>query len=198
MAAERRIIHDHCCAVMIDVQPFFLSHMGKRRRAKLKANIANFIDLIDYYDIPLVVTLEQPVDEKGVLPKTIKKRLPKGQPIFGKDAFDLCKEEPIKRHLAELEKTQVIVAGCETDVCVLQSCLGLLNLGYTVFVVEELIFSSATNVDAAIARMRSEGVVFLSYKTLYYELLETVEGPIRQPRGRVTREFPHDIPDTAL
>jgi nicotinamidase-related amidase len=198
MRAPKRIVPDHCCAVIVDVQPFFLSCLGKHRRARLKTNIANFAALADYYDIPLVVTVERPVEDKGPLPRAIKKRLPAGQPIFGKDSFDLCKDEPIKRHLAGLEKTQVIIAGCETDVCVLQSCLGLLELGYTVFVVEELIFSSARKVEAAIARMRSEGVVFLSFKSLYYELLETVDGPIRQPRGRAARKFPEEIPDTAI
>ena len=56
----------------------------------------------------------------------------------------------------------MIVAGCETDVCVLQSCLGLLDLGYEVFAVEELLFSSAGDVAAAKARLRAEGVVFLT------------------------------------
>ena len=68
------------------------------------------------------------------------------------------------------------MAGCETDVCVLQSCLGLLGLGYDVYVVEELVFSSSRNVDAAIARMKAAGAVFLTYKSLYYELIEAVDG----------------------
>ena len=97
-------------------------------------------------------------------------------------------------HLTGLKKRQIIVAGCETDVCVLQSCLGLLSLGYDVFVVEELIFSSAQNVAAAIERMKAAGVVFLSYKTLYYELLESVDGPDLA----TSQEFPDDLPDVAV
>src|SRR4029077_13807761 len=93
-----------------------------------------------------------------------------------KDFFDLTREKKIADHLARLKRTQVVVAGCETDVCVLQSCLGLLELGYQVFVVEELLFSSSRNVEAAVARMRAEGAVLLSYKTLFYELVAAVEG----------------------
>jgi len=55
----------------------------------------------------------------------------------------LTKEKKIADYIARLKNKQVIVAGCETDVCVLQSCLGLLALGYDVFVVEELVFSSS-------------------------------------------------------
>jgi hypothetical protein len=82
---------------------------------------------------------------------------------------------------------------------VLQSCLGLLSLCYEVYVMEELIFSSSPNADAAIARMKAEGVVFSTYKTLYYELIEAVEG------GRHTEKlledygpFPNDLPDSSL
>jgi hypothetical protein len=64
---------------------------------------------------------------------------------------------------------------------------------------EELIFSSVRNVDAAIARMKAEGVIFSTYKSLYYELIEAVEG------GRHTEKFlaaygplPDDLPDTAV
>ena len=77
---------------------------------------------------------------------------------FEKDFFDLTKETKIKAHLTRLKRKQMIVAGCETDVCVLQSCLGLLDLGYEVFAVEELLFSSAQRVSAAqgpVCRLRA-------------------------------------------
>jgi hypothetical protein len=91
------------------------------------------------------------------------------------------------------------VAGCETDVCVLQSCLGLLDLGYDVYAVEELVFSSSRNVDAAIARMKAEGAVFLTYKSLYYELLEAVEGGRHRENVLATLgPFPDDLPDAAV
>jgi nicotinamidase-related amidase len=134
------------------------------------------------------------VDIKGSLPKEIAKLLGDRTRTFEKDFFDLCKEKEIKGHLERLKKRQAIVVGCETDVCVLQSCLGLLSLGYEVFVVEELIFSSSRDVDAAIARMQAEGVVFLTYKTLYYELMESVEGPYLS----TSEPFPDDLPDSAV
>jgi nicotinamidase-related amidase len=197
MTTAKRIVPERCCAAIIDVQPFFLSLTDKRLRAKIRTNIANLVCLLDYYKIPIVATLERPVDAKGGLPKEIKRRLPAGAPIFEKNSFDLCKEPAIARRLKALNKKQIIVAGCETDVCILQSSLGLLNLGYEVFVIEELVFSSARNVDAAVARMKSEGVVFSSYKTLYYELMETVEGPLRPRQARAADSFPDDLPDTA-
>src|SRR5262249_493951 len=131
--------------------------------------------------------------------KEIDRYLRGAAKIFEKDFFDLTKEKKISDYIACLNKKQVIVAGCETDVCVLQSCLGLLDLGYDVYVTEELVFSSSRNVDAAIARMKAEGAVFLTYKSLYYELIEAAEGG--RHRENVVATFgpcPHDLPDTAV
>ena len=176
MQAVKRIVADRCCGVIIDLQGFFLSQVDKRLGAKIKTNTGNLVRLLNYFQIPIVVTLERPVDFKGFLPKEIGKHLDDRAQTFEKNFFDLCRDTKIKAHLARLKKRQAIVAGCETDVCVLQSCLGLLELGYEVFVIEELIFSSSQNVGAAIARMKAEGVVFSTYKSLYYELIEAVDG----------------------
>ena len=194
----KRIVPDHCWGVIIDVQEFFLSQADTRLRSRIKTNTRNFARLLGYFRVPIVVTLERPVDQKGSLPKEIEKHLSGLAETFEKDFFDLTREKKIRDFLGRLKKRQVIVAGCETDVCVLQSCLGLLGLGYEVYVVEELLFSSSRNVDSAIARMKAEGAIFLTYKSLYYELIEAVEGgrhseQIVQTFGR----FPDDLPDSA-
>jgi len=194
MTAVKRILPDRCCGVIVDLQGFFLAQVEKRLAFRIKVNTGNLVRLLNCFRIPLIVTLERPVDRKGRLPEEIGKHLGDRAQVFEKDYFDLCKDKTIKSHLARLKKRQVIVAGCETDVCVLQSCLGLLDLGYEVFVIEELIFSSARNVEAAIARMKAEGVIFMSYKTLYYELLESVDGP----SFNSSEPFPGDLPDAAV
>jgi isochorismate hydrolase len=145
------------------------------------------------------VTLETPVDQKGSLPKEINKYLGDLTELFEKNFFDLTKDEKIKVHLERLNRKQVVLAGCETDVCVLQSCLGLLSLGYEVYLVEELLFSSSRNVESAIARMQVAGAAFLTYKSLYYELLESVGGCGHAEKMREAfGPFPDDLPDSAV
>jgi len=199
MTMVRRITRDHCCGAIIDVQEFFLSQAGNRLlRSRIEKNMMSFARLLGYFRVPIVATLERPIYDKGPLPERIKRYLDGHAELFEKGFFDLTKENKIKSHLARLKKTQVIIVGCETDVCVLQSCLGLLALGYEVYVVEDLLFSSSRNVESAIARMKAEGAVFLTYKTLYYELIEAVQA------GRHTEKmlesfgpFPDDLPDCA-
>ena len=194
----RRIVPERCVGAIIDVQGFFLSQAVAHPRSRLKANTRNLVRLLGYFRIPVVVTLERPIDQKGALPGEIERHLGKHAQTFEKDFFDLTREKKIRDHLVRLNKTQAIIAGCETDVCVLQSCLGLLELGYEVYLVEDLLFSSSRNVEPAMARMRAEGAVFLTYKSLYYELIAAVEG------GRHAHKmlaafgpFPGDLPDCA-
>lgn len=196
----RRIVANRCCGVIVDVQGFFLSQLDAQTRKRIEAGTADLVRLLGYFRIPVVATLERPVDSKGGLPDEIGDYLG-GLPgklaaVLEKDFFDLTHEPRIKAHLKGLKRKQAIVTGCETDVCVLQSCLGLLGLGYEVYVVEDLLFSSAREVEAAKDRLRAEGVVFLTYKTLYFELLEAI-GDSSHVDGLVKKlgAFP-DIPES--
>jgi nicotinamidase-related amidase len=197
----KRIVPDDCWGAIIDVQEFFISQAGKHLAPRIKTNTRNFARLLGYFKIPVVVTLERPVGLKGRMPKEIERQTQgrgRAEP-FEKDFFDLTKEKTIRDHIKRLKKKQAILAGCETDVCVLQSCLGLLELGYEVYVVEDLLFSSARNVDAALARMKAEGAVFLTYKTLYYELVTAVEGNRHTEKMlEAFGPFPDDLPDCTV
>jgi isochorismate hydrolase len=194
----KRLVPDRCVGALVDVQGFFLSQARTRSPSKIKANTRNLARLLGYFRIPIVVTLERPVYLKGLLPNEIKKQLGDQAEVFEKDFFDLTKEKKIRNYLDRLKRKQVVVAGCETDVCVLQSCLGLLGLGYEVYVVEDLLFSASRNVEAAIARMKAEGAVFLTYKSLYYELIAAVDGGPQAERMLETfGPFPDDLPDFA-
>lgn len=195
----RRIIPDQCLGIIIDVQKFFLSQAVGRAPLAITLNISNFARLLGYFRIPILVTLERPVDTKGGLPDEINQQLGASSKRFEKDFFDLTREDQIRHHLAGLNRKQAIVAGCETDVCVLQSCLGLIDLGYEVYVVDDLTFSSSPNVASALGRMKSEGAVLLTYKTLYYELFAAVDGGRHADETmRSLGPAPDDLPDCAV
>ena len=194
----RRIVRDQCLGVIIDVQEFFLSQVETQLRSGLENNLVNFARLLGYFKVPTLVTLERPVEDKGTLPTEIRKHLCRSNQTFEKDCFDLTKERTIRDFVRRSKKKQIIAVGCETDVCVLQSCLGLLDLGYETYIVEDLLFSSSGNVEASIARMRAEGAILLTYKSLYYELVEAVEGG--RHSKKIIAEFgpiPEDLPDAA-
>ena len=195
----KRIVPENCLGAIIDVQEFFLSQVGRRNCSKIKVNIKNLIRLLGYFKIPIILTLERPVEQKGIVPAEIGDHTGDLIETFEKSFFDLTKEKKIRDGIGRRRRRQIVVAGCETDVCVLQSCLGLLGLGYEVYVVQELVFSSSRNVDSAITRMQAEGATLMTYKTLYYELIEAVEGS-RHTEKMLERfgPFPDDLPDFAV
>jgi len=198
MTGTKRILSDQCCGAIIDYQDYFLAQLEPRSRARLSRNMGSFARLLAYMRIPTIVTLERPVDRKGAVPAAVTATLGSAAKSFEKSFFDLTKEKPIRTYLKRLNKKQVVVAGCETDVCVLQSCLGLLDLGFNVFAVEELLFSSASHTDAAVERLKAAGVTFVSYKTLFFELTEAVvDGPHADKMIARLGAFPDDIPEDA-
>jgi len=187
----KRIVADQSCGIIIDVQESFLSQLDGRERSKIIGRTRRFARLLDQFKVPIVVTLERPVNEKGSLPQEVKERLGSAAETFEKNFFDLSREKQIRDHLANLKKKQIIVAGAETDVCVLESCLGLLGLGYEVFVVENLLFSSSQNVHSATGRMKAEGATFLTYKSLFYALTAAVETQKAvETSGSVSKDLP--------
>lgn len=198
MTSTKRILADQCCSAIIDYQDCFLEQLEPRSRARLGRNMASFARLLAYLRIPTIVTLERPVDRKGAVPPRFKATLGSATKVFEKSFFDLTKEKPIRTYLKGLKKKQIVVAGCETDVCVLQSCLGLLDLGFDVFAVEELLFSSTSRTDVAVERLKNAGVIFLTYKTLFFELTEAVaDGPHADKMIARLGAFPDDLPEDA-
>lgn len=159
-----------CCGIIIDVQDYFLEELTPERRSFILQGTLQLAQLWSDLKIPIIATLERPISSKGKLPEVFGSF--SNIKILEKDFFDLGKEPHIREHLRALGRKQIILAGCETDVCVLQSCLGLLQAGYEVYVVEDFIFSSTSQVSSSIQRMRDSGAILLTYKSLFHELLE--------------------------
>jgi nicotinamidase-related amidase len=69
----------------------------------------------------------------------------------------------------------VVLVGCETDVCVAQSAIGLQSAGFACVVVEDATFSRGEMHERGLVRLTSEGVVRNHAKGVTYEWLRTVD-----------------------
>jgi nicotinamidase-related amidase len=73
---------------------------------------------------------------------------------------------------------QVVVAGCEAHVCLLQTALGLRSRGYDVFAVHDACGSRRERDKAlAMERLRQAGAVLASLEMVAFEWLRTCEHP---------------------
>ena len=188
MASSLTARADDLAIVVIDVQPFFLNGWMAGPTEPLLARLEYLLGLATVFDLPCLATFEEPTAETGWLPDRLERFFPAHGQRHTKRTFDCCGEPPIVAALAGMGRSQIAVAGGETDVCVLQSVLGLIGAGYQVFLLEDALFSSEPQVGPAIRRMEVAGAVPSTVKTLSYELRRSVGEP--GPRDRLAERFP--------
>jgi nicotinamidase-related amidase len=163
-----RIIKERCAAIMIDAQERLFPFIFENE--KLTKNLTILIQGLKALSIPIFIT-EQYVKGLGPTIEPIATLLSTHQRIE-KMSFSCCDEPRVMEGIAVSGKENVIVAGIESHVCVLQTVLDLKRNGYHPVVVEDCVSSRNPNdKKVAIERMRQEGAVITTYESLLFELL---------------------------
>ncbi|MBA3450370.1 MAG: isochorismatase family protein [Chloroflexia bacterium] len=178
--------------VVIDVQPYFLDGWMAGESKPLLARLEFLLALATVYDLPLLATFEQPIAQKGWLPERLEPFFPAHGQRHTKQTFNCCGEASILDAIAGLGRSQIALAGAETDVCVLQSTLGLIEAGYQVFLLEDALFSSESFVSPALRRMEQAGAIPSTVKVLSYELRRSIAAPCPE------HVFPERVPGLSL
>lgn len=94
--------------------------------------------------------------------------------------FDACEAglATLVRDARTPAPTEVVIAGCEAHVCLLQTALGLLRAGLRVHVVADASGSRlASNHVLAMQRLRDAGALIVSYEMVAFEWLHGCEHP---------------------
>lgn len=93
--------------------------------------------------------------------------------VLEKMYFSCAREPACMASLKDLQRHQVVVAGTETHVCVLQSALGLKAEGYQPFVIADASSSRRTSDhEAGLRRMRDAGCAVVTTEMVLFEWLE--------------------------
>ncbi len=109
------------------------------------------------------------------MPDRLEKVFPDQGFKFIKRTYNSCLEPTIREAIRKSGVEQFAVAGAETDVCIMQSVLGLLEMGYQVFLLEDCLFTSESSPGPAIRRMYQAGAIPATFKSLAYELAVSVD-----------------------
>ena len=125
-------------------------------------------------EIPIVVTEEEP-ERNGSTASLIGEHLPQGTPVLRKGTFGLAASPEILAAVRDTGRRTAVVAGCETDVCVAQSAIGLLEHGFGCVVVDDATFSPGEMHARGLDRLASAGVARNHAKGITYEWLGTVD-----------------------
>ena len=188
--------------VLIDVQPFFWDiafESNEELKTAVMIRLEHLLMLADWFELPILTTFEHPVDEHGALPDQLEKVFPERGQRFIKKTYDLTSEAEIREAIENMGVKQLAVAGAETDVCVMQSTLGLLEMGFEVLVLEDCLFTTEPHPGFALRRMFQAGAAPSTFKSFAYELTRSVEHTpwIDRVRGKSFPEafqFPETFP----
>jgi nicotinamidase-related amidase len=127
-------------------------------------------------DVPVVVSEQYP---RGIGPTVFDLREwmpPEG--AIAKLHFSCADEPSILDRLAESGRRQVVLAGIEAHICVLQSALGLKEKGYEPFVVTDASASRRPeNEEAAWLRLRQAGIATVTTEMVLFEWLRVAGTP---------------------
>jgi nicotinamidase-related amidase len=162
-----RILKEKAAAVVVDIQERLLPHIHEGDI--ILSNCLKLIQGLKILSVPVIVT-QQYTRGLGPTVTSIVQMFPEFSYIE-KKSFSCLEEPAFKDEITLLGKTEIILCGIEAHVCVLQTCLDLLEAGSRPVIVEDCISSRKLNdKQIAIERMRQEGARITTMESILFEL----------------------------
>ncbi len=165
---------DDSVLTLVDVQESFLGKLPEAESAILLERICWLIGVARWARVPQVVMAEN-ISSSGSVHPAVAGALAPGTPVHDKMHFGLAADDGILQSVRDGKRNTAILVGLETDVCICQSALGLLEQGYRVAVVADAVGSPGPDHAYGLQRMRAAGVVVVGLKGLFYEWMRTVQ-----------------------
>ena len=162
--------------VIVDLQPKFLAPVVESGRVLGRAEF--MIRLAGLMGVPILASEQYPVRMGGTDSRLQSVLSDIGSRIVEKMTFSCVGCDQFDEWLAEHSKTQIILVGIETHICVNQTAHHLLQTGHEVFIAEDAMSARSELMHFnGIARMKAAGAVLAHTESIAYEWLRTAEDP---------------------
>ncbi len=149
---------EEACLVVVDIQGKLATIVDESET--VIQNVAKLVQAMQALEVP-VLWLEQNPTRLGGTSLEIAQHM-QGQPI-PKMAFSACQEEAFKEAVTASGRTQFIVTGIETHICVYQTARQLKEQGFEVEVVVDAV-SSRTKMNKEVGLEKNEGTRYFANK----------------------------------
>ena len=154
--------------ILIDLQTRLLSAMPQETMQTVIRNCGILAQAAAMLEVPVIVSEQYPKGLGNTAPELLA-FLPNIKPVE-KLTFSCMAEPKFSRQLTR-DHSQVVIAGMEAHICVLQTALDLQN-SKQVFVAEDAIISrNPANKANALARMREAGCIISNTESIVFEWL---------------------------
>lgn len=176
--------------VIIDMQTRLITVMPQDLMHATIKNAGILAQAAAMLDVPAIITEQYPKGLGNAAPELLA-LLPSLKPANLKPVEKLtfsCMAEPIFSRQLTRDRSQVVLAGMEAHICVLQTALDLIDAGKQVFVAEDAIISrNPANKANAIARMREAGCIISNTESIVFEWLGKAEGDVFKDISKLIR-----------
>jgi len=168
---QKRLVAEDTVFMLCDIQEKFRDIIDKMPCVISSAKA--LLSCADIMEAPVVVTEQYP----KFFQNTVAELDVSKAKVFAKTKFSMCTDE-VAGYLHRLDRTTVVLFGIETHVCVQQTTLDLLAMGYTVHIVADGVSSQRAGDRAtALQRLQQAGAVVTSTESVLFELLRSKDSP---------------------
>lgn len=164
---------DNTLALVIDIQERLIPVLHEAQTFVAKSR--QLLQGLNTLNVPILLTEQYP---KG-LGKTIPDiaLLTPDAPVFEKTQFSAWTEE-VRMAVEARAPQNIILLGCETHICMLQTVWALREQGYQVFVAQECVTSrTLANKENGLQQMQTAGAVISNIETLLFQILGDAKHP---------------------
>ena len=169
-----KLSSDNTIALIIDLQERLAPVMNDA--PNLIANARYLLEGLNVCKVPIVLTRQYPKGLGDTIPEI--KTVSESAVVFDKTTFSCLADLKIRNFFVTDSRPNVLLAGAETHICVLQTALDLLELGKNVFLVADCV-SSRNAFDSEIALKRSiqSGVIPTTSESVLFEITQASGSP---------------------
>jgi nicotinamidase-related amidase len=163
---------DHAALIVIDMQERLLAAFGDDQRQAVVDRTLLAIDIALVLGLPVIVSEQYP---KGLGPTIapIRERLGEGFRPVEKLAFSCGRSPEFREALDATGRRDILVAGVETHVCVLQTVNDLIRTGCHAFGMSDAMTSRRdSDKSAGLALMDKAGAIVGTTEIFAFQLLE--------------------------
>jgi len=162
---------DQAVLIVIDVQDVLMKKMDREVGKKVIQNIQTLLTFAKGMAIPILITEQYP---KGLGNTVAEIRMEMGSILpIEKVSFSCCGVVAFNNQLNHLRRSQILLAGIETHVCVLQTASDLIQEGYEVHVVADAVCSrKKLDWETGLRWMEKRGAMISTTEIIAFQLLK--------------------------
>ncbi|MGK7905784.1 MAG: isochorismate family cysteine hydrolase YcaC [Synechococcus sp.] len=167
----RRLNKDDAAVLLVDHQAGLVSLVQDYSPNDFKNNVLALADVARFFELPTILTTSFESGPNGPIVPELKELFPDAPYIARPGQINAWDNEDFVEAVKATGKSQLIIAGVVTDVCVAFLALSALEAGYEVFVVTDAsgTFDEAIRA-AAWERMSQAGIQLMNWFAVACEL----------------------------